>query len=391
VYSLHLSGVPRPIELGAEFIHGHSNALWPLIEQAGLPTQPVFERHERIRQGRPRDLPDVGRTLRRLIGSETAGPERSLGDAIDEQRDAIGNPEALAATIGFVEGFHAADIRKVGTRWLAENVVAEGEDGDDAFLLPGGYDAVPRWLRDQCASTLLDIRLATPLVALRWTPRSVAAFVATPDGATEEISASQAIVTLPLGVLKTPADRGGIAIDPMPPVWREAVAGVEMGPAHRIVLRFEHAWWNRGGTSISFVHGPGSPFPVWWSSHPDEDPRLTGWCGGPRALELAGRPLHQMLEAATASLVAIFGPAARHESERILGAYHHDWITDPYARGAYSYGGIGAQEARTALAEPVAGTLMLAGEALAEAGRTATVHGALMTGRRAAESILERG
>jgi monoamine oxidase len=98
-----------------------------------------------------------------------------------------------------------------------------------------------------------------------------------------------------------------------------------------------------------------------------------------------------MLEAATASLVAIFGPAARHESERILGAYHHDWITDPYARGAYSYGGIGAQEARTALAEPVAGTLMLAGEALAEAGRTATVHGALMTGRRAAESILERG
>jgi monoamine oxidase len=383
--------VPRPIELGAEFIHGHSNALWPLIEQAGLPTQPVFERHERIRQGRPRDLPDVGRTLRRLIGSETAGPERSLGDAIDEQRDAIGNPEALAATIGFVEGFHAADIRKVGTRWLAENVVAEGEDGDDAFLLPGGYDAVPRWLRDQCASTLLDIRLATPLVALRWTPRSVAAFVATPDGATEEISASQAIVTLPLGVLKTPADRGGIAIDPMPPVWREAVAGVEMGPAHRIVLRFEHAWWNRGGTSISFVHGPGSPFPVWWSSHPDEDPRLTGWCGGPRALELAGRPLHQMLEAATASLVAIFGPAARHESERILGAYHHDWITDPYARGAYSYGGIGAQEARTALAEPVAGTLMLAGEALAEAGRTATVHGALMTGRRAAESILERG
>jgi hypothetical protein len=98
-----------------------------------------------------------------------------------------------------------------------------------------------------------------------------------------------------------------------------------------------------------------------------------------------------MLEAASSSLVAIFGAAARQESERMLGAYHHDWITDPYARGAYSYGAIGAEEARAALAEPVAETLVLAGEAVAEAGRTATVHGAMMTGRRAAEAILERG
>jgi monoamine oxidase len=391
VYSLHLSNVARPIELGAEFVHGHSNALWPLIENAGLPTEPVFERHERIRQGRPRDLPDVGRTLKRLIGPDTVGPDRPLGDVIDEQRGSLGNPEALAATVGFVEGFHAADVHKVGTHWLAENVVAEREDGDDAFFLPGGYDAVPRWLRDQCAPTLLDLRLATPLLALQWTPGSVNALVATSGDTTEEISATQAIVTLPLGVLKTAPDRGGIAIDPMPPVWREALTAVEMGPAHRIVLRFDRAWWNEGGTSISFVHGPGSPFPVWWSFHREDDPRLTGWCGGPRALELAGRPPHQVLEAATASLVAIFGAEARHESERMLGAYHHDWITDPYARGAYSYGGVGAAESRAALAEPVADTLVLAGEALAEAGRTATVHGALMTGRRAGESILERG
>jgi monoamine oxidase len=89
--------------------------------------------------------------------------------------------------------------------------------------------------------------------------------------------------------------------------------------------------------------------------------------------------------------VAIFGAEARHECERILGAYHHDWITDPFARGAYSYGGVGADEARATLVEPVADTLLLAGEAVAEPGRTATVHGALMTGQRAAAAILDRG
>jgi monoamine oxidase len=391
VYSLHLSGVGRPIELGAEFVHGHSNALWPLIEKAGLPIEPIFERHERIRQGRPRDLPDVGRTLKRLIGPGTAGPDRSLAEVIDEQRESIGSPAALAATIGFVEGFHAADIRKVGTHWLAENVTAESEDGDDAFFLPGGYDAVPRWLRDQCAPTFLDLRLSSPLLALRWTPGSVTALVGAAGGAAQELTASQAILTVPIGVLKTPAERGGILIDPMPPGWHDAFAGLEMGPAQRIVLRFERAWWNQGGMAVSFVHGPGSAFPVWWASRPGGEPRLTGWCGGPRALELAGRPLHELLEAATSSLVATFGADARHESERPVGAYHHDWTDDPFSRGAYSYGGVGADGARAALVEPVADTLLLAGEAMAEAGRTATVHGALMTGRHAANWILERG
>jgi hypothetical protein len=52
---------------------------------------------------------------------------------------------------------------------------------------------------------------------------------------------------------------------------------------------------------------------------------------------------------------------------------------------------VGADEARATLVEPVADTLLLAGEAVAEPGRTATVHGALMTGQRAAAAILDRG
>ena len=88
------------------------------------------------------------------------------------------------------------------------------------------------------------------------------------------------------------------------------------------------------------------------------------------------------------SLRAIFGASALGDAGRLLGAYHHDWIADPYARGVYSYGGVGAIRARESLAEPVADTLYLSGEALAEGGRNATVHGALMSGKRAAERLL---
>ena len=161
-----------------------------------------------------------------------------------------------------------------------------------------------------------------------------------------------------------------------------------MGAAHRIVLRFEEAWWPRAGEPLSFAHGPASAFPVWWASAPGDQPRLTGWCGGPRAFSLAGRTPAVLVQAAFDSLAVIFGAHARNEADRLKGVYYHDWVTDPYSLGAYSYGGVGGPEARAFLAEPVSDTLYLAGEAMAPHGRNATVHGAIASGVHAAEAAV---
>jgi len=40
------------VELGAEFIHGVKNDSWPLIEQAGLATQEVPDRHWTFHEGK---------------------------------------------------------------------------------------------------------------------------------------------------------------------------------------------------------------------------------------------------------------------------------------------------------------------------------------------------
>jgi len=74
---------------------------------------------------------------------------------------------------------------------------------------------------------------------------------------------------------------------------------------------------------------------------------------------------------------------------RVRAVYTHDWSTDPFSRGAYSYGGVGALAARETLQRPVAGTLFLAGEALAGAGLNGTVSGALTSGLQAAATLLE--
>jgi monoamine oxidase len=74
-------------------------------------------------------------------------------------------------------------------------------------------------------------------------------------------------------------------------------------------------------------------------------------------------------------------------SEFVCG-YEHDWLQDPFARGAYSYVTVGGGKARRQLAAPLADTLFFAGEATDTQGETATVTGALQSGTRAAREAL---
>ena len=71
----------------------------------------------------------------------------------------------------------------------------------------------------------------------------------------------------------------------------------------------------------------------------------------------------------------------------LVSAYFHDWQADPFARGAYSYVPAGALPAREKLAQPVEKTLYFAGEAINLHGHSATVHGAIASGVRAASLI----
>ncbi|HEY8412790.1 MAG TPA: FAD-dependent oxidoreductase, partial [Pyrinomonadaceae bacterium] len=71
----------------------------------------------------------------------------------------------------------------------------------------------------------------------------------------------------------------------------------------------------------------------------------------------------------------------------LLEFYTHDWATDPFSLGAYSYIPVGGLKAQAALAEPVENTIYFAGEAANKKGHHGTVHGALASGLRAAELI----
>jgi len=83
----------------------------------------------------------------------------------------------------------------------------------------------------------------------------------------------------------------------------------------------------------------------------------------------------------------IFAEPIKAIEERLVEVYMHDWATDPFSLGAYSYIPVGGLKAQAALAEPVEDTIYFAGEAANKKGHHATVYGALTTGLRAAKLI----
>ena len=140
-------------------------------------------------------------------------------------------------------------------------------------------------------------------------------------------------------------------------------------------------------SDAAFFHAPGASFPTFWSMLPVRAPLLTGWAAGPSAARLSGLGEAVIVRAALAGLRTVFGKRAA-VAKRLRAAYVHDWQSDPFARGAYSYVTVGGREARERLAAPLRSTLFFAGEAAAIGGESATVAGALQSGERAAEQAL---
>ena len=98
--------------------------------------------------------------------------------------------------------------------------------------------------------------------------------------------------------------------------------------------------------------------------------------------------------AAACGAVGVIEPVQRARARGIpapVASVVTRWRADPYARGAYSYLARGAAPAdRIALGAPDStGKLFFAGEAC-DADNPATVHGALLSGQRAAREIRQR-
>ena len=401
IHTIREPGFPLPVELGAEFVHGTPAETWDIIRAAGLGAIDVTDTHWFLRDGLLQPVDDFWRDMENVFGRLKQMKEADLSFTEFLRRYCADVPNhARQMALAFVEGFDAADAERASARSIAaEKEASEEIEEDRNFRLLEGYDRLVQWLASSMDRDRVTIQFNTVLSVVKWSRGSVELFARTgPTGATEQFSAPRALITVPVGVMKTPrSDAGTIQFQPELRDKRDALDHLEMGPVIKTILRFDDAFWEhermptvRDGDSLRdacFLHARGPRVFTWWNWLPVRAPVIVGWSGGPEAAELSRLPDQQIVQQAIASLGTFLGLSPSDVASKLQRAHVHNWQADPFSRGAYSYTLVGGAAARRELAEPIDDTLFFAGEATHE-GQSGTVAGAIASGHRAATEIL---
>ena len=377
VYSRHDPRSPVAIEMGAEFLQGLPPRLHEIARQAGLLVCELSGERLSWQRGSGFSTGFHRRTRIEEVSDRLAayaGPDQSLREFLDAcVRDDPRLADPAAQTAGWVEGYDAAHVDRISTRALAYQARAEAAiEGDRAFRIPTGYDGVAHWLLGGLPESA--VRLGAVVSEVRWEAGRVSVI-----SSVGEFTAPKVVLTLPLPVLAR------LTFVPELPEKRAAMRGLHMGGVIKLGLRFEEPFWFAQHPQLGFVQTAGEVFPTWWTSYPVVAPLLIGWAGGPAADALSELADEAILERGLDILSRVFRVRARSQ---LAAWYLHNWQTDPFAGGAYSYVGVHGLPHQRALAEPIADTIFFAGEATELEGHHATVHGAIATGERAAREVL---
>ena len=393
IWSHHEPGLPVPVELGAEFIHGRARATFSLLAKAGTAALDTAGEHWSLRSGTLELVGGLFAELQQALKRTRALEKRDLSFAalLERHLDRELSEEARRYARTLAEGFDAADLRRASARAIVEEWSGGSSVEAPQFRPLGGYAALLSALAGGLRGSSVRLQLNTIVRAVRWKRRAVEAegtFLGQPFRA----AAARAIVTLPLGVLQLPASAAGaVRFWPVLKEKRAALKHLAPGPVLKVLLRFKGPFWEKLDKgrycNAAFFHAPEAAFPTFWTALPVRTPLLVAWAAGPKADRLAGADGERMIGEALASLTSVFGKGANIERQ-LEGAWVHDWQADPYARGAYSYVTVGGEKARAVLAEPLLDTLFFAGEAADTEGEAGTVAGALQSGVRAAREVL---
>lgn len=394
IYTMRDVRSPIPIELGAEFVHGLPREIVDVAESAPLTLYKCMEHAVHVRNGRVQKREDAWLQVDEVMKAMDAAVKRGRDETFAEflaGLDASRGAKELATS--YVEGFNAARADIIGIKSLVKDQEAADEiDGDRSFRLMQGYDAVAGWMIHGIEDLQSKLKLSYEVRAIGWTPGNARIeFASAVSAATETVQAGKVVVTAPLGVLQADASAPGtIRFNPEPDDVLQAAKQLRFGQVVRLILRFRHAVWeeNEEFTETGFLLSDEKHFPTWWTPLPVQARSITGWSSGRRPGELLGLSKNEIVRHALHDLARILGTKDAKLAGLLEAAYFHDWHADVFARGAYSYVPAGAMNAREKLAQPVGDTIYIAGEATELNGHSATVHGAIASGRRAARQIL---
>jgi len=377
-----------PIDLGAAWIHGdEGNPLVKRAHSARLHTQATDWAALRLYDHDGQRLSDAEleqawRHVELVEASiaeaqQTASPKDSLAPLLTAARQGplAGLSPRLRRAVEWL--LQSAIESEAGANYAQRSLAAydseDSFDGDD-LLIREGYAALLGPLAEG-----LDIRLGCPVIAIEHDGSGARVVCASAP----PVDAEAVVVSVPLGVLKS----GELSISPpLVRAQRAAIAKLGMGVLNKLALRFPRRFWPADGAPFGLLgNGEGGAAPM--ECYP-----LHTLLDAPVLVLLYGAQLGSRFETlgserasreALAALRRVFADVPDPLSVQATA-----WGRDPYSRGSYSVMAPGSSLAdHRALSAAAGARLWLAGEATVD-DYPATVHGALLSGQRAAEAVI---
>ena len=379
IHTVHVPGFTNPIEAGAEFIHGKLPLTLKLLKKAGINYNEVkgnfyradesgFHGRYEIIEGWDKLLKQMKKEKRDMTLYDFM-QKRYAGEKYNGFRQHIRN---------YAEGFDVADITQASIKALYK----EWSDEDPKiYRSPGGYSQLVSHLQDECIKNDAEIITGSLVTQIDWEKNKVT--IHTKEG--KQYRGEKCIVTVPLDFLQK-INPASINFHPSLNDHINAAKEIGYGTVIKVVLEFSEPFWNSYAKETSFIISDGK-IPTWWTEFPDPVPLLTGWKGGPGAEELSHKSDEEILQIALVSLSAIFQLPVLEIQQKVIASKVFNWLTEKYAKGAYSYNYPSSKGAKTILNRPVDDTIFFAGEALYTKEPSGTVEAALISGKEAAAKV----
>ncbi|MCK6567422.1 MAG: FAD-dependent oxidoreductase [Anaerolineales bacterium] len=377
------SSLGLPLDLGASWIHGvEGNPIAELAKEFGVKTMPTDGKNAIEFAADGSELPEGEfermEALFEDIYEEVAEMQDSTDDdmplqavfdqVIASRRLSDEDLRRLNYYIHLVTALeYGADAKDLSLWWWDQ----DEEFGGEEAIFPGGYNQISDGLAKG-----LDIRLGEIVKIVRYGKDGVE--VETSAG---NFVADKVVVTFPLGVLK----QASVKFEPpLPESKQEAIRRLGMGVLNKVYLKFPEAFWGEDLETISYVGERLGEWCDWLSFAPfTGEPVLMAFHGGDRGFALEDLGDNEIVAGAMQTLRVMFGDDIPDPESFIITR----WGKDPFSFGAYSHiPPFASGDDYDALAEPVDDVLFFAGEATSRE-YPGTVHGAYLSGIRAAGEI----
>lgn len=378
------------LDMGASWIQGtEGNPVTDLVRKLGIRTKATdWEAHALYYYDGERYTDEEHEELDAYLEEVEAAIDELRAEMADEEEDDISLGEAVER-LAEEEGLSQEDRYELNyaiTAAIEHEYAADSSDlslyswdeaggfGGEDVVFPEGYDQII-----SAVAKGLDIRLGHVVEQIAYDEELVR--VTTSQGTLE---AQRAIVTLPLGVLKSGSVRFS---PPLPDRKRRAIERLGMDVLNKLYLRFPRVFWPKESHILGYVSREKGR----WA----ECVNMFQYTGEPVLLCFNagsyGRALEKLSDEgvvaeAMAVLRTIFGDDIPEPEEWLISR----WAADPFTRGSYSHIPPGASgDDYDELAAPVGNRLFFAGEATYRE-HPSTVPGALLSGEREAQRVLKK-